>query len=210
MKEHEEGKKDLTEENKLIARRIFDILSRYDAANNNGAILDFYSPHPNETNISLCFVFEKAGEEVDEIFIKVPHGLTSPLYALKLETRNCRTERQVTSPYGNLPAAVIGSNNKLYQVENAYFFDSNGKAVKIEKILDLQDEGESLDDYLDLSEYTNEEKGQLKRLDIVPAEGERITKLSPGDYEQMFYYLDKIDSGEYKPRRATASLTLHQ
>lgn len=199
MKEHEKSRTNLTVENKLIAGRIHDILSRHKAAYDCGPVLDFYSPYPKDTDISLCFVTEKAGESVDEIFIKVPDGLTSPLFALKLGTVNRRTEREVTSPYGNLPAAVIGANGILYEIENTYLFDSNGRAVKIEQIWDSQKE--SLDDYLDEMGCISEEKDQLKKLNFIPAEGETITNLSPGDYEQVFYYLDKIDSGEYKLRR---------
>ncbi len=143
---------------------------------------------------------EKEGEEVVELDFKVPPGLTRTIYYFEINpARESRTEHQPTSQYGNLPSRVIGLDDKLYQIRNVYLFDSNGKAVKVEVVSTDQEDEESLNEYLAEDGYSDEEKEKLKRLDFIPTEEQRTIPLRPGDYEQVLYFLDKIDMGEYRP-----------
>ena len=196
---------ELEAENRLIANRIKGILLRIgvDITNPSSPITDFYDPNGQIVVALAAITKEWEGTTMDELWFEVPSGLIFPSYCLKIEpTRKGRVERMFTSVHGNLPSRIIGSDNYLYEIENTYIFDSNDKALKSELISRLHDDDESLDEVLNSSGYSEEEKAQIKRLDFIPIEEdseERTVPLTSGDYEQVFYYLDKIDSGEYKP-----------
>ena len=198
---------ELEAENRLIVNRIKGILLRnmVNISDPSGPILDFHSPH-NQITVALAAITKDWEDRiVDELWFTVPPGLTFLSYCLKIEpiTKKETIERMFTSVHGNLPSRIIGSDNYLYEIENAYLFDSNGKAVKIERITRAHDDDQSLDEVLNSSGYSEEEKERIKRVNFIPIEEgdnmERTVPLSSGDYEQVFYYLDKIDSGEYKP-----------
>lgn len=206
MTEAQEGKgKILEEQNRLIAKRINGILSKsLDLRKDSGEaedMLDFSDPNDLQNPIvSLCAVIEKKEGWEDQLFVTVPDGLTFPVYAFMLSphAQSNRAELRATTKYGWMPIKVIGLDNKYYEINNIFFLDSNGKAVKVEHIWCLQQEDETLESVFDEYEFSEEEKQQIKRLDFVPGEEERTVKLGGGDYENILYYLDKIEAGEYK------------
>ncbi len=52
-----------------------------------------------------------------------------------------------TTPYGRLPEAVLGQDNQLYKLDNAYFFDENGTSKKLERI-SLPPNYDDFDDFI--------------------------------------------------------------
>lgn len=107
----------------------------------------------------------------------------------------------VTTPYGVLPNSVIGPDNKVYSFRNRYFFDSEGKAKKIESIVQYDT---TVDKWAE-ENFRDQSPNMLKRvmrIDFTPKEGDtRATNLAMGDYEMIHSQLRQIEKGEivYEP-----------
>lgn len=107
-----------------------------------------------------------------------------------------------TSPYGVHTGIVIGSDGKLYTLQNRYLFDSQRKAKKLERVLYISDSRLSgAEEDIAKIYNLNDAKEVLKRidrLDFIPNEDDsRLVELTDGDYEKIQGILHQIEQGEW-------------
>lgn len=101
--------------------------------------------------------------------------------------------RQVVTPQGVFPVEFIASDNNLYVVEEKYFFNEYGQAIKVGQIIQY--------DILDDDEEEKIRTGVYcyPRLNFMPSEDESVKPmvLEPGDYEKIGGILWQIKLGEF-------------
>lgn len=70
-----------------------------------------------------------------------------------------------------------------WYLENIYFFDSMGEAVKFERTTQ------------DL--WFPKDRGSIPKVDFVPDQESNYTELTPEDYEQILFYIRRLKTGEF-------------
>lgn len=105
--------------------------------------------------------------------------------------------RQATTSYGVLPTQFIAADGHLYGIDERYFFNEQGQAMKMGEIVQMGMEGDEV--------HAIKEGESYPRLDFTPGVGEtvKLMGLTPGDYERIRYILHKIKSGEFAPFEAS-------
>ncbi len=103
-----------------------------------------------------------------------------------------------TTPYGIMPAIIIGQDNKLYRSDTFYLFSRDGQGKKYEWI-HLDDDDANDKESQKYIKATEEASGaKIPQVDFVPSESDsRFVDLDPGDYEIVFGVLKQLESGEF-------------
>ncbi len=134
-------------------------------------------------------------EEKEGDFAYLPSSSNSPSYLFEIGW-----PEQVSTPYGSLPHMVLGADNKLYMFEASYILNQQGQAVKIEKIICLTDcvGPKDLEDWVKIATGTD---GKIPKVEFTPSEKDAgAFPLEAGDFEQIGFFLKKIENGEFKER----------
>lgn len=163
--------------------------------------LDFKNSSHERSLLITALRVEDEGTRLDELWFNVPTGLVYPALCFMVQpSSNARIQHQSTTRYGTLPSLAIGSDNVVYDIDNAYIFDANGKSVKIENVETYQDTdlGETAEEYLNDRGLPKKEVEQIKKLDFVPTREQRTVPLQASDFKKIIGYLNKIDAGVYK------------
>lgn len=181
------------EENKKIAGRIHSLIAgahgspfivvepgeprqdaRFRSKQNPGEDFSLFASYTPDDSIAMS--------------LAAPPDFTQPFYHLVYF--NQIKKHLVTSPYGSFPENIIGLDNRLYTVNNLYFFSAEGKARKLELIFE--------DDLLSNEEVRDRELDGAQRVSFIPQEEDsRYVDLEPGDYEKIDYLLTQAETGEF-------------
>lgn len=172
-------------ENKSIATRIKNIFSNEPRDKNLGEGLYLRTDLRNIQDPRLIVRFAQIPdtEEASLLPFKRPYNidLSFPAYiSTFLDNSLC------TTPYGELPQVVVGSDNNMYLLSNYYIVTAGGQAVKYEEI--IKDESA-----LEI------DKAVTQKVGFTPSEEDsRIVPFSENDYEKLSSLLMQIEAGEFE------------
>lgn len=107
--------------------------------------------------------------------------------------------RQVTTPFGIVPRFIIGSDGMFYTIQNYYFLNSEGQAVKVEEISQAQGKNQTLEEAL--KDFGDE--GEVVRVPFSPRRRGRgswrvAVGLRGGDLEKLGFLASEIENGQFK------------
>ena len=177
--------------NKSILARIM-LINRLTRLWGTDEICDQSTFNLPDTPISIAlgsaYNIEAKETQIEE-FTYIPDGFEFPVASLVEESFS--PVLRVTTRYGPLSSQLVAADNKVYVCNNFYFFDQNGKAVKVEYFANTNDPEEALDDLSD------EERLMVSRLDFVPSTEPEEVPINPEDYEKILTHLSGIEKGEY-------------
>ncbi|MDO8570382.1 MAG: hypothetical protein Q7R97_02255 [Candidatus Daviesbacteria bacterium] len=112
---------------------------------------------------------------------------------------DCDRPEQVTTPFGALPRYIIGSDDKLYTIQNYYFLNFQGQAVKVEEVSQAQGENQTLEEAL--NDFGDE--GDIVRVSFSPRRNGKgswsvVVDLRGGDLEKLGFLASEIENGQFK------------
>jgi len=89
----------------------------------------------NENLIQIATYKNKRIEEFENnTAVDVPKDFNFPVYIFDAFTYSDDRKPRYTTPYGMMPSEVIGRDNHIYSISNAFIFNNNGEAIKQESI----------------------------------------------------------------------------
>lgn len=118
-----------------------------------------------------------------EIFDAMPDNFSLPAYYLWTTDYSDKNVPR-TTPYGLMPGYVIGSDEELYSIANAYYFNAAGQSVTMQEIAQVDKD--------DIPKM-----GNLAKVDFVPELGNHEAPFKGGDLENIIFLLEQIESGQY-------------
>lgn len=151
----------------------------------------------NSSHITLTIIYSK-GKRNSRTIENIPNGLNFPVYIV--ESHNTYRTEDVTSSYGPMPEEVRGVDNKIYGFENIFYFSSDGKGIKYERVSagedqeDIDEDDESSGLAVKMREYYN----NLTTLTFNPSEDRsKFVHLQGEDYIKVEEKLKLIEAGEF-------------
>ncbi len=145
---------------------------------------------PYHENVDIRLLIDEPSDD----YPGITDILRLPAFAIgNFDHSNGASGRQVITPLGVLPVEFIASNGDVYVIEEKYFFNEYGQAMKVGQIIKY--------DILDDDEAEKIRTGVYcyPRLNFMPSE-EASTKpmaLEVGDYEKIGGILKQIRLGEF-------------
>jgi hypothetical protein len=137
--------------------------------------------------VSLEYFLNEPGE-LDGGSSYLPSSFSLPSYSLFEFTHNEGIE--VASPYGTLPSIVVDKTDRIFEIQNCYFFNKFGEGVKIEEIGLLSNESYSL--WRNLRELCAERTPRKVNF-ALSEEDSRSVNLTQDDYEKVILLVDAIN-----------------
>lgn len=127
----------------------------------------------------------------DTMYVGLPDEFKAPFYGFH-DWRPKELGPRYSFENRVFSAGIIGADERLYWIENDYFFDEEGHGKKKEGIYRFGSRG-SLEKDLEYWGLKNE----FYRVDFVPQDGSiRWEEFEAGDYEKILGILDQIKRGE--------------
>jgi len=132
--------------------------------------------------------FRNEPGELDGGSSYLPSGFRLPSYSLFEFTNDEGIE--VTSPYGAIPSIIVDKTDRIFDIQNCYFFNKIGQGVKIEEIGLLTNEELSFEENLkDIGI-----KNIPQKVNITLSEDDsRSMRLTNDDYKKVIALLNAIN-----------------
>lgn len=157
-----------------------------------------YCPHPSyHLNLGVAYssLVRKGGYED---FDSLPSSSKLKFPLIGLSDYDVDEGGRVTTPFGIVPRFIIGSDGKLYTVQNYYFLSAVGQSVKVEEITKIQGDNQTLEEVL-----KELEEGDIPRLPFsLRRRGKdswrRGIGLRGGDLEKLGFLLGEMQVGKFR------------
>ncbi len=192
------------EENKKIADRIRIIVAKYkrkdltpeDFPNTNIVLTSELAPN---IDLQLADGLVREWKLQDSVIKVLPEGFPEwfnfPNYFFAVSySKEKRDQGASTTKEGILDSYFVGADGEVYSTRNTLTFNLEGQAIKSENIHQV-----NKDQFSYFKPPINPE--DFRRVDFIPQEGLSFVPLAPGDYENVYTYLDRVDSGEFRLER---------
>lgn len=194
------------QENKRLAALFDDIAKKYAPSNHSRYYgLKFADKISKDwaQGVNIDVISDINSRNADKSIVGIlPPEVQLPLYWIDIFITP-RLERNAiyTSPRGNLSSYVLGTDNRIYALDNRYVLNNQGQLLKIESFSDLS-EDDSLEDVLKEKNLKIEE---VTKIDFNPRDlglktydniSHRSTKPDHGDYEKLFSAAQQIKNGQ--------------
>jgi len=142
--------------------------------------------------VVIYFSNEKLQDLGEGGFEHLPRTFRIPFFSLYDFTTEGSFE--VSSPYGPLLSLLIDSQNRIFEIQNGYFFNKFGDAVKVEDVALISDKLMTLES--NLKNLCGEEAGkEIRRVNFALSEGDsRAISLTREDYEKVIRLIDALHS----------------
>lgn len=136
-----------------------------------------------DLELELSMVLNRLGKRFG-VAAHAPKKIKYPFYGI-YQTSLGLQDFRLTTPYGVLPNLVVDQTNRIFAVENVFFFTQDS-GYKFENVLPVAEDGQD-----------EEDKLTLPKLDVVMRRCGRTVPPTTEDLENINNLLDQVEIGIY-------------